>query len=732
MRKLHPCSALVLLAVASLAACAEQLNDPARPVPDDAKTDDVPVVDDLPVTDDVPTGDDAQGDDVIMGDDAQLGDVPSTPDVSGADGPSTPDATVDAGRCAAGLADCAGSCRDTASDPMNCGACGRACATGQRCAAGVCACAAGQSLCAGSCRDTMSDPMNCGTCATVCPTGQSCSGGACMIACPTGQTNCAGACRTLTTDAMNCGACGRACPAGNTCTGGTCAVGAPGGPDFRVQWLGTTNCRSSEHVAVTGADRGGIALGNSQVFYTGQTATGRFNVASLEGVALTTRYEAIVSNLRTGVVYTFVDAAGMPLTPPGGTAVALREIDGTTGALTTRSVPLSTTIPITGGATSSGVGFFSGWDRLIVLAAGRAYNIDLPSGAVLDLGLTTPLTRAPCSGWAFWGVAERSAGIAYVVYVADGMTIARRPLPTGPVTPVSQFSSLGNMCGFTLAPGPQRWYFHHSRGSQLAGSATSMETIGYCDASSSVAGPECPRDATSCGGVCRLLQTDPMNCGACNTVCPTGQSCRAGACAAVPMRYTRSTPPLSADFVDACTLPGHRTVLTSIDDSYAGLTMPFDFRYWGAPVPMGSDLTVVTNGFLHFGTSTAAPLSGSIPSTFTPNGVVALQWRDLVTQADGICVATTGVAPDRRFVVEWSNVRNYASAPVSQLTFEAVFNESDLSIDLLYSTMTNATAAIVGLENQSGSAAISGCPAGVTTYSCVVPASTRFRFTPSP
>ncbi len=481
---------------------------------------------------------------------------------------------------------------------------------------------------------------------------------------------------------------------------------------------------------MTGADRGGIALGNSQVLYTGQTATGRFNVASLEGVAAGARYDAIVSNLRTGVLYTFVDAAGAPLTPPGGTAVALREIDGLTGALTTRSVPLSSSIAITGGATASAVGFFSGWDRLIVLAAGRAYNIDLPTGAVLDLGASTLPARSACAGWAFWGVAERAAGIAYVVYVADATTIARRPLPTGPVTAVSQFTSLGNMCGFTLAPGPQRWYFHHSRGSQLAGSPTSMETLGYCDASSSVAGPECPADATSCGGVCRFLQTDVANCGACNAACPAGQACRAGACAAVPMRYTRSTPPLDVAFLDACTAAGHRTVLTSVDDAIAFTTMPFDFRYWGTPVAMGSPITIDTNGYMFFGTGTTWNTSGSLPSTFSPNGVVAPQWRDLETGTDGVCIATTGVSPNRHFIVQWSNARVYFSSS-SLLSFEAVFNESDLSIDLLYTTMTGATAAVAGIESPSGAAGVGACPASATTYSCVMPASSRVRFTPS-
>ncbi|MEZ4395101.1 MAG: hypothetical protein R3A48_28820 [Polyangiales bacterium] len=33
------------------------------------------------------------------------------------------------------------------------------------------------------------------------------------------------------------------------------------------------------------------------------------------------------------------------------------------------------------------------------------------------------------------------------------------------------------------------------------------------------------------GGTCVSLQEDPRNCGRCGNVCPTGQSCRSGACA---------------------------------------------------------------------------------------------------------------------------------------------------------------------------------------------------------
>lgn len=47
------------------------------------------------------------------------------------------------------------------------------------------------------------------------------------------------------------------------------------------------------------------------------------------------------------------------------------------------------------------------------------------------------------------------------------------------------------------------------------------------------AGCRCTGDAVSCGGICRDLRTDPMNCGACGSRCPVGHSCSLGVCAGV-------------------------------------------------------------------------------------------------------------------------------------------------------------------------------------------------------
>jgi hypothetical protein len=46
--------------------------------------------------------------------------------------------------------------------------------------------------------------------------------------------------------------------------------------------------------------------------------------------------------------------------------------------------------------------------------------------------------------------------------------------------------------------------------------------------------PACPVGSTMCGGQCKNLQTDPLNCGACGNACSASATCSSGACVAKP------------------------------------------------------------------------------------------------------------------------------------------------------------------------------------------------------
>jgi hypothetical protein len=202
--------------------------------------------------------------------------------------------------------------------------------------------------------------------------------------------------------------------------------------------------------------------------------------------------------------------------------------------------------------------------------------------------------------------------------------------------------------------------------------------------------------------------------------------CVAGVCT---QGYGRELIANATGFVDACAASGAQTLLPLVDDQSARVMLPFPVRYWGTELAAGAMINVTSNGWLGMDGVANASLGGTIPSTSTPNSVVSVFWRDLATADPGVCVATVGAAPNRRWVVEWQNTRLLGG--METFTAEAVFNEGTGVIELIYRTFAIATAGTVGIEGPGGTAGVSGCPTE-SSYSCVPTANSTVRFTPSP
>jgi hypothetical protein len=178
--------------------------------------------------------------------------------------------------------------------------------------------------------------------------------------------------------------------------------------------------------------------------------------------------------------------------------------------------------------------------------------------------------------------------------------------------------------------------------------------------------------------------------------------CSGAFCARSTFRgYTVSTPTATElPWVDACALPGFRRFLSNQDDSRVFFTtapppprvealLPFPVELFGGST---SALTVSTNGHLLLGDFVFNPTVvhtgasyGVLPSTGEPSAAAYVFGRDLILRTGGVCIATTGTAPNRRFIVEYFDAGLYASGfPMLSLTFEAIFNETSQVIEFLY------------------------------------------------
>lgn len=184
------------------------------------------------------------------------------------------------------------------------------------------------------------------------------------------------------------------------------------------------------------------------------------------------------------------------------------------------------------------------------------------------------------------------------------------------------------------------------------------------------------------------------------------------------------------------------------DDGHALLPLGFEFNHYGA---VYSYVNVSVNGALNFVTAcalgcgfdevcsaasvcTRAPLEPypynppGLPSAQAPNRVVAAFWDDLVFDTSsapfsGMRYATLGVAPNRRFVVEWSSLRRFVSngPGTSHASFQIELHETTDHIIIHYGPVAPGTgnwSGFVGLENATGTEAHSPLSCGAVAPGC--------------
>jgi hypothetical protein len=159
------------------------------------------------------------------------------------------------------------------------------------------------------------------------------------------------------------------------------------------------------------------------------------------------------------------------------------------------------------------------------------------------------------------------------------------------------------------------------------------------------------------------------------------------------------------DLQPSAWIAGATAVGLTGDDATAVVPLPFDFSFYGTSY---SAANVSTNGFLSFTGASTIPMNTGIPVASEPNGAVYVEWDNLQVDASaGVFTKSLGSAPNRRFVIEWRNIKPFNA--IERWDLEVVLYETGKlllqyrNVDALRDMGSSAT---VGIENATGSDAL--------------------------
>ncbi len=137
--------------------------------------------------------------------------------------------------------------------------------------------------------------------------------------------------------------------------------------------------------------------------------------------------------------------------------------------------------------------------------------------------------------------------------------------------------------------------------------------------------------------------------------------------------------------------------------AYSTVSLPFSFNYYGTSY---STVTINTQGYINFGTPTYSYAVVSLPSASAPLGMIAPFWHYMNAATGSIQYTTLGTAPNRKFVVRYNAVADYAGG--GQNTAQIVLFETSNIIDMFISkaNSTGTYNGVCGIQNPSGTVAV--------------------------
>jgi hypothetical protein len=149
-------------------------------------------------------------------------------------------------------------------------------------------------------------------------------------------------------------------------------------------------------------------------------------------------------------------------------------------------------------------------------------------------------------------------------------------------------------------------------------------------------------------------------------------------------------------------ISGTGTAVALTDDSVsAALPLGFSFEFYGIAY---SGVYASSNGFLTVlsGSSNGCCTGQPLPSTATPNGVIAGWWEDLNPSAGGtVHYQTLGTAPNRVFIVQFTNIPHFGGGNLVTMQWKLFETSNVIEVHYQAAPSDGGTHS-AGIENADG------------------------------
>jgi hypothetical protein len=136
------------------------------------------------------------------------------------------------------------------------------------------------------------------------------------------------------------------------------------------------------------------------------------------------------------------------------------------------------------------------------------------------------------------------------------------------------------------------------------------------------------------------------------------------------------------------------------DDGIVTVSLPWSFSFYGSSY---TNVTVCTNGWVSFVSTTTEYSNTAIPTTATPNGAIYAIWDDLDLRTSGTVHYYNDTA-NQRFIIQYTGVPFYSGAGTA--TFQIILHQNGTIRTQYSSIVGQLTSSTIGIENQSGTVAL--------------------------